>query len=37
MEDYLLKIEGVTQVASAIGAGHPRFLLVYSVPVDASN
>ncbi len=37
MENYLLKIEGVTQVASAVGAGHPRFLLVYSVPVDAST
>ncbi len=37
MEDYLMKIEGVNQVASAIGAGHPRFFLVYSVPVDAST
>lgn len=36
MEEYLLNLEGVTTVASAIGAGHPRFLLVYSVPVDAS-
>ncbi len=27
MEDYLLKIDGVTQVAAAVGAGHPRFLL----------
>lgn len=36
MEEYLLHQEGITQVASAIGAGHPRFLLVYSVPVDAS-
>lgn len=37
MEEYLLNLDGVTQVASAVGAGHPRFLLVYSVPVDASN
>lgn len=37
MEEYLLNTDGVTQVASAVGAGHPRFLLVYSVPVDASN
>lgn len=37
MEEYLLKLDGVTQVASAVGAGHPRFLLVYAVPVDAST
>jgi len=37
MEEYLLNIDGVTQVASAVGAGHPRFLLVYAVPVDAST
>ena len=37
MEQYLLELEGVTQVASAVGSGHPRFLLVYSVPVDASS
>jgi multidrug efflux pump subunit AcrB len=37
MEDYLKQIEGVTQTASAIGAGHPRFLLTYDVPVDAAN
>lgn len=36
MEEYLLNLEGVTTVAAAVGAGHPRFLLVYSVPVDAS-
>ena len=36
MEEYLLNLEGITQVASAVGAGHPRFLLVYAVPVDAS-
>ncbi len=37
MEEYLMDQEGVTKVASAIGAGHPRFLLVYSAPVDASS
>ena len=37
MEEYLLNLEGVTQVTAAIGAGHPRFQLVYSVPVDASS
>lgn len=37
MEEYLLQLDGITQVASAVGAGHPRFLLVYSVPVDASS
>jgi multidrug efflux pump subunit AcrB len=36
MEEYLMKTEGITQVASAIGAGHPRFVLVFPVPVDAS-
>ena len=35
MEDYLGGFEGVTGVASAVGAGHPRFLLTYTVPVDA--
>ncbi len=37
MEKYLMGLKGVTQVASAIGGGHPRFLLTYSVPVDAAN
>jgi multidrug efflux pump subunit AcrB len=37
MEEYLLKIEGVTQVAAAIGGGHPRFILTYDTPVEASN
>jgi multidrug efflux pump subunit AcrB len=37
MEEYLLGIDGVTQVASAIGSGHPRFLLTYSVPTDAES
>ena len=35
--EYLRKQDGVTQVASAIGGGHPRFLLTYAVPVDAAN
>lgn len=37
IEDYLRKKEGVTLIASAIGGGHPRFLLTYSVPVEAAN
>ena len=37
VEDYLLKIDGVTQVASAIGGGHPRFILTYDTPVEASS
>jgi multidrug efflux pump subunit AcrB len=37
IEKYLQKIEGITEVASAIGSGHPRFLLTYNVPVDAAN
>jgi multidrug efflux pump subunit AcrB len=37
MEEYLLDIEGITQVTSAIGSGHPRFLLTYTVPTDAES
>ena len=37
MEQYLLGLEGVTSVASAVGSGHSRFLLTYSVPVDAAE
>ena len=37
IENYLKKIDGVTDIASAIGAGHPRFLLTYAVPVDVSE
>jgi multidrug efflux pump subunit AcrB len=37
MEDYLLNIEGVVQVAAAIGGGHPRFVLTYDTPVEAAN
>jgi len=37
IEDYLLKIEGVQQVASAIGGGHPRFILTYDTPVEAAD
>ncbi len=37
IEAYLKKQEGITMVASAIGGGHPRFLLTYSVPVDAAS
>ncbi len=37
IEDHLLKLEGVEQVASAIGGGHPRFVLTYDTPVEAAN
>ena len=37
IEDYLMKTEGVKAVASAVGSGHSRFLLTYSVPVDAGQ
>jgi multidrug efflux pump subunit AcrB len=37
IEAYLRKIDGVTDLASAIGAGHSRFLVTYDVPVDASS
>jgi len=35
VEAYLRGLEGVSDIASALGAGHPRFLLTYDVPVDA--
>ncbi len=35
MEKYLLKTEGVTDVVAAIGQGHSRFLLTYTVPIDS--
>ncbi len=37
IEEYLEKQDGITQIASAIGGGHPRFLLTYGVPVEAAN
>lgn len=37
MEEYLSKIQGVTMLASAIGSGHPRFLLTYDTPVEAAS
>jgi len=37
MEEYLLGLDGVTSTASAVGSGHSRFLLTYSVPVDAGQ
>ncbi len=37
MEEYLLKIDGVQQVAAAIGGGHPRFVLTYDTPVEAAS
>jgi multidrug efflux pump subunit AcrB len=35
MEEYLKSLDGVTDLASSVGSGHPRFLLTYDVPVDA--
>jgi len=37
IEDYLMKIDGVERVASAIGGGHPRFILTYDTPVEAAS
>jgi multidrug efflux pump subunit AcrB len=37
IEKYLKKIDGVTTVAAAIGAGHPRFLVTYDVPIDVGT
>jgi multidrug efflux pump subunit AcrB len=37
MEEYLLSKEGITQVASSIASGHPRFLLTYSAPSDVDT
>ena len=37
IEKYLMQIDGVEMVASAIGGGHPRFILTYDTPVEAAN
>ena len=37
IETLLKKTAGVTTVASAIGDGHPRFLLTYDVPIDTGS
>ncbi len=37
VEEYLLQLDEVKQVASAIGGGHPRFILTYDTPVEAAN
>ena len=37
LEEYLEKIDGVTSIAAAIGAGHPRFLVTYDVPIDVGK
>jgi len=37
IEEYLEKVNGVTTIAAAIGAGHPRFLVTYGVPIDAGT
>ena len=37
IEEYLLDLDGVQQVAAAIGGGHPRFILTYDTPVEAAD
>ncbi|RLB71073.1 MAG: AcrB/AcrD/AcrF family protein [Deltaproteobacteria bacterium] len=37
MEAYLQKIDGVTMLSTAIGGGHPRFILTYDTPVEAAS
>ena len=37
IEEHLLQLDGIEQVASAIGGGHPRFVLTYDTPVEAAN
>jgi multidrug efflux pump subunit AcrB len=37
IEEYFRKIEGVIDIASAVGAGHPRFLVTYNVPIDVGT
>lgn len=37
MEEYLATLDGVTDIASAVGAGHPRFMLTYAAPVEADT
>ena len=37
IEEYFKALDGVTDVAAAIGAGHPRFLVTYSVPIDVGS
>ena len=37
IEEYLQTLDGVTDVAAAIGAGHPRFLVTYNVPIDVGS
>ena len=37
IEEYLARQKEITQVASVVGGGHPRFLLTYGTPVEAAN
>lgn len=37
MEKYLKEVDGVEFIASAIGGGHPRFLLTYQTPTEATG
>nr|NJM02878.1 efflux RND transporter permease subunit [Desulfobacula sp.] len=37
IEAYLRTLDGVTDISSAVGSAHPRFLLTYTVPVDTGS
>jgi len=37
MENYLRTLDGVTDIVSAVGSAHPRFLLTYVVPIDIGS
>ena len=37
IEEYFKDMDGVTDIAAAIGAGHPRFLVTYNVPIDVGS
>ncbi|MBF0228885.1 MAG: efflux RND transporter permease subunit [Desulfamplus sp.] len=37
IENYLRTLDGVTDISSAVGSAHPRFMLTYNVPVDTGS
>ncbi len=37
IERFLQEFEGITDVAAAIGEGHQRFILTYTIPVDIGS
>jgi multidrug efflux pump subunit AcrB len=37
VEDFLSEFDSITEVATAIGSGHVRFILTYNAPVEASG